>query len=60
METKVNETINEYFLKMALAPSEQDVVTLYETMMKQVDAAGLPKLEEVYNKNYEERMKLWE
>jgi putative aldouronate transport system substrate-binding protein len=33
---------------------------LYDTMMKQVDAAGLPKLEEVYNKNYEERMKLWE
>ncbi len=60
METKVNETINEYFLKMALAPSEQEVVTLYDTMMKQVESAGLSKLEEVYNKNYEERMKLWE
>ncbi|MGG6310842.1 ABC transporter substrate-binding protein [Paenibacillus macerans] len=59
METKVNETINEYFLKMALAPSEQDVVSLYDTMMKEVEAAGLPKLEQVYNKNYQERMELW-
>src|SRR5690606_23510511 len=59
METKVNETINEYFLKMALAPSEQDVVTLYDTMMKQVEAAGLSKLEDVYNKKYQERMELW-
>ncbi|MFB9278250.1 ABC transporter substrate-binding protein [Cohnella cellulosilytica] len=59
MDTKVNETINEYFLKMALAPSEQDVDSLYAAMMKEVEAAGLSKLEQVYDKNYQERMTLW-
>ncbi|MCL6456462.1 MAG: ABC transporter substrate-binding protein [Gorillibacterium sp.] len=59
METKVTETINKYFLKMALAPSEAQVTELYNQMMKEVDAAGLPKLEKIYNENYKKRMALW-
>lgn len=59
METKVGETINKYFLKMALAPSEGQVTELYNQMMTEVDAAGLPKLEKIYTENYKKRMDLW-
>lgn len=59
MEQKVNETINNYFLKMVLAPSEAQVVDLYNQMMKDTEAAGLAKLEKVYNENYKARMELW-
>lgn len=59
MDQKVNETINKYYLKMALAPSEDQVVELYNTMMKEVEAAGLSKLEKVYNENYQSRLELW-
>jgi putative aldouronate transport system substrate-binding protein len=59
METKVNETINKYFLKMALAPSEKQAVDLYNQMMKESETAGLAKLEKIYNDNYKQRMELW-
>ncbi|GGA30348.1 ABC transporter substrate-binding protein [Paenibacillus physcomitrellae] len=59
METKVNDTINKYFLKMALAPSTDQVTDLYNQMIKEVDAAGLPKLEKIYTDNYKKRQELW-
>jgi len=59
METKVNETINKYFLKMTLAPTEKQAEDLYNQMMKETEAAGLSKLEKLYNDNYKQRMELW-
>ncbi|MFD0619928.1 ABC transporter substrate-binding protein [Paenibacillus sp. GCM10027629] len=59
MEQKVGETINKYYLKMALAPTEQQVTDMYNQMMKEVEAAGLAKLEKVYNENYQARLELW-
>ncbi|WP_227793405.1 type 2 periplasmic-binding domain-containing protein [Paenibacillus guangzhouensis] len=59
MEQKVGETINKYYLKMALAPTEQQVTDMYNQMMKEVEAAGLAKLEKVYNENYQARVELW-
>ncbi|WP_314587972.1 ABC transporter substrate-binding protein [Paenibacillus terrigena] len=59
MEQKVSETINKYYLKMALAPTEQQVTDMYNQMMKEVEAAGLAKLEKVYNENYQTRLELW-
>jgi putative aldouronate transport system substrate-binding protein len=60
MEQKVNEAVNKYYLKMALAPSEQQVTDLYKQMMQEVEAAGLSKLEKIYNDNYQTRLKLWQ
>ncbi|WP_236703642.1 type 2 periplasmic-binding domain-containing protein, partial [Paenibacillus xylanivorans] len=59
METKVNDTINKYFLKMALAPTEEQVPELYNQMMKEAEAAGLSKIEKIYSENYKKRMELW-
>ncbi|MEC0093187.1 hypothetical protein [Paenibacillus macquariensis] len=59
MEQKVDEIIKKYYLKMALAPSEQQVTEIYNQMIKESDAAGLPKLEKLYNENYKQRLELW-
>ncbi|MCJ8010437.1 ABC transporter substrate-binding protein [Paenibacillus sp. KQZ6P-2] len=59
MEQKVNETINNYFIKMVVAPSEEKAVELYNQMMKETETAGLSKLEKIYNENYKTRMELW-
>jgi putative aldouronate transport system substrate-binding protein len=59
MDQRVNETIKKYYLKMALAPSGQEVTDLYNQMMKEAEAAGLSKLEQVYNDNYKKRLELW-
>lgn len=59
MDQRVNETIKKYYLKMALAPSRQEVTDLYNQMMKEAEAAGLSKLEQVYNDNFKKRMELW-
>lgn len=59
MEQKVNEIISKYFLKMVLAPSEGQVSQIYDQMLKEAEAAGLSKLEKVYNDNYKQRMELW-
>ncbi|WP_019635824.1 ABC transporter substrate-binding protein [Paenibacillus fonticola] len=59
METKVNDTINKYFLKLALAPSEDQVTELYDQMMKEVEAAGLSTVEKIYTENYKKRQELW-
>lgn len=59
METKVNDSINKYFLKMALAPSEEQMHELYNQMMKEAEAAGLAKVEKIYTYNYKKRMELW-
>lgn len=59
MDTKVNDTINKYFLKMALAPTEEQVTEQYNQMMKEVEAAGLSKLEKIYTENYKKRQQLW-
>jgi putative aldouronate transport system substrate-binding protein len=59
MQTKVGETVNKYFPRMVMAPSEAEAVKLYETMMKELDAAGLAKLEKIYTENYNKRKELW-
>ncbi|WP_309119996.1 ABC transporter substrate-binding protein [Paenibacillus sp.] len=59
MQQKVNETSSKYFPRMVMAPSEAEAVALYETMMKELEAAGLPELENIYTKNYNERKELW-
>lgn len=59
METKVNDTANKYFLKMALAPSEDQVTELYNQMMKEAESAGLSKIETIYTDNYKKRLELW-
>lgn len=59
METKVNDTINKYFLKMALSPSEDQVVESYNQMMAEIEAAGLAKLEKIYTDNFNKRQELW-
>ncbi|MUG65110.1 extracellular solute-binding protein [Paenibacillus campinasensis] len=59
METKVNDTINQYFLRMALAPTEGQVVELYNQMMTEVEAAGLAQLETIYTENFQKRQQLW-
>jgi len=59
MEQKVDEIIKKYYLKMALAPLEEQVTEIYNQMIKESDAAGLPKLEKLYNENYKQRLELW-
>ncbi|MBD2867205.1 ABC transporter substrate-binding protein [Paenibacillus arenilitoris] len=59
MQTKVGETTAKYFPRMIMAPSEADAVKLYETMMKELEAAGLPALEKIYTENYNKRKELW-
>lgn len=60
MQQKVSETTSKYFPRMVMASSEADAMALYDKMIKELDAAGLPKLEEIYSKNYNERKALWQ
>ncbi|GLX66337.1 ABC transporter substrate-binding protein [Paenibacillus glycanilyticus] len=58
-QTKVGETTGKYFPRMIMASSEAEAVKLYDTMMKELDAAGLPALEKIYTDNYNKRKELW-
>jgi putative aldouronate transport system substrate-binding protein len=59
MQQKVNETMTKYFPRMVMAPSESEAVALYNKMMDELDAAGLPTLEKIYTENYNKRKELW-
>ncbi|WP_308635735.1 ABC transporter substrate-binding protein [Paenibacillus silvisoli] len=59
MQQKVSETKSKYFPRLVMAADEAAVTELYNTMMKEMEAAGLDKLEKIYTENYNKRQELW-
>lgn len=60
IEQKINDLFSQEFPKIINSSSEEEAIKRYENMLKEMDKNGLKKLEEIYNKNYKERKKLWE
>ncbi|WP_258171115.1 ABC transporter substrate-binding protein [Paenibacillus sp. R14(2021)] len=59
IQQKVNETTSKYFPRMVMAASQDEAVATYDKMMKELETAGLTKLEKIYTDNYNKRMELW-
>jgi putative aldouronate transport system substrate-binding protein len=59
VQQKVDDITKNYFPKMILSASNDKAVELYNAMMKELNAAGLDKLEKIYTDNYKKRLELW-
>ncbi|NBD25734.1 extracellular solute-binding protein [Paenibacillus sp. T1] len=59
IQQKVNETTSKYFPRMVMAASQDEAVATYEKMLKELETAGVSKLEKIYTDNYNKRMELW-
>lgn len=59
IQQKVDDIGKQYFPKMVMASSPDEAVSLYNTMIKEMDGSGLDKLEKIYTDNYKKRMDLW-
>lgn len=58
-EQKCNDIIDQYFAQMVYAQSEDEVKTLYEGMMSELEANDAAAVEKIYTENYQEHLKLW-
>lgn len=58
-EQKCNDIIDQYFAQMVYAQSEDEVKTLYEAMMSELEANDAAAVEKIYTENYQEHLKLW-
>lgn len=58
-EQKCNDIIDQYFAQMVYAQSEDEVKTLYEDMMSELEANDAAAVEKIYTENYQEHLKLW-
>ncbi len=58
-EQKLKDMIDQAFAKMAFASSEEEVETIYNQMITDLDANGAPDIEAIYTKNFSERVNLW-
>ena len=56
INTKVGEIFKQYLAKVVFAPNEQEALKQFDAMLAECDSAGLPKLEEYYNKVYQENL----
>ncbi|MGG4147484.1 extracellular solute-binding protein [Paenibacillus algorifonticola] len=46
--------------KIIMAKTESEAISQYDSMIKEMNAIGMDKLETIVNEKYEARMKLWE
>lgn len=59
VEQKLKDIMDQGFAKMVYAESEAELETAYEQMMKELEANDAASIEEIYTKNYQERVALW-
>ena len=59
MATKINDISNVAITKIVLAKNENEVVSLYNKMITEMDAAGMSKVEKIRSDNYQKRLVLW-
>lgn len=56
INSKIGEIMKQYLAKIVFAHNEQEALKQYDAMLAECDKAGLPKLEEYYNKVYQENL----
>lgn len=56
---KVQDVYDQNFPKIVNAAGNAEAQAIYETMIAEMDAAGLPDVESYMTAKYQERMKLW-
>ena len=58
-EQKLKDMIDQAFAKMAFASSEEEVENIYNQLIADLDANGAAAIEEIYTRNYNEKVNLW-
>ncbi len=58
-EQKCNDIIDQYFAQMVYAQSEDEVETLYNAMMSELESNDAAAVEKIYTENYQAHLKLW-
>lgn len=58
-EQKCNDIIDQYFAQMVYAQSDDEVKTLYNDMMSELEANDAAAVEKIYTENYQAHLKLW-
>ncbi len=56
INSKIGEIMKQYLARILFASNEQEALKQFEAMLSECDSAGLPKLEEYYNKVYQENL----
>lgn len=56
---KVKDIFDQAFPQMVNAASSDEVDSLYQKMLQDMEAAGLADVEKVINENYQQRLELW-
>ncbi len=56
---KVQDVYNQTFPKIVNAASEEEAISVYESMVAEMNASGLEDVEAYMTKQYQERMELW-
>lgn len=56
---KIKDIFDQAFPQMVNAASSEEVDSLYQKMLQDMEAAGLADVEKVINENYQTRMELW-
>ncbi len=58
-EQKIKDIIDTAFTNMVYADSEEQVVSLYDAMISEIDANQASGIEAVYTEKYNEQLALW-
>ena len=58
-EQKIKDIIDTAFTNMVYADSEEQVVSLYDAMISEIDANQASAIEAVYTEKYNEQLALW-
>jgi putative aldouronate transport system substrate-binding protein len=56
---KIEDLYNQEFPKMINATSSEEALNILNTLIKDMEAAGLPDVEKIINENYQNRVTLW-
>ena len=59
VEQKLKDMIDQAFANMVFAASVEDVETIYQQLITDLDANGAASIEAIYTANYQEKMTLW-